>query len=458
MIHEAATRRAFLRSMAVGSGALAATSSGRAASAGWGQLPGILRRIKPPSFPRRHFDVTSFGAAGDGGKDSTEAIARAIAACAQAGGGRVVVPAGDYPTGAIHLKSNVNLVVSAGATLKFSRDPKSYLPLVFTRYEGVECMNYSPLVYALGQQNIAVTGAGTLDGQADEEHWWNWRRSQGKARTALFQMGEKDVPVSERLFGEGAFLRPSLLQTYQCKNVLIEGITVRNTPMWQLNPVLCDNVVVRRVRMISHGPNNDGCDPECCRDVLIQDCLFDAGDDCIAIKSGRNRDGRRVAAPSENIVVRGCQMKDGHGGVTIGSEASGGVRNVFAENCQMDSPHLDRVLRLKTNSVRGGAIEHVYMRKVAVGEIADAVLQIDLFYEEGDKGGFPPSVHDIEMRDVTCRKSARALDIRGYPSAPVRDVRLVDCVLENVAQSDVIQNVEGLHFTRTRVNGLSRTE
>jgi polygalacturonase len=223
--------------------------------------------------------------------------------------------------------------------------------------------------------------------------------------------------------------------------------------MWQTHPVLCENVTVRGLNAISHGPNNDGCNPESSRDVLIEDCVFDTGDDCIAIKSGRNRDGRRINVPSENIIVRNCTMKEGHGGVTIGSEASGGVRNVYAENSLMDSPHLDRALRLKTNSVRGGFIENIYMRNVTVGEVADSLLQIDLMYEEGNAGKFPPTVRNIEMSNVTSRKSKRALYLRGYKDAPLRDIRLSNCSFENVAQPDVIENVEGLSLDHVMVNG-----
>jgi polygalacturonase len=244
-------------------------------------------------------------------------------------------------------------------------------------------------------------------------------------------MGEKDVPVQERVFGEGHYLRPQFIQPYQCRNVLIEGVTIVNSPMWEIHPVLCTNVTVRGVKVVSHGPNNDGCDPECCRDVLIEDCVFDTGDDCIAIKSGRNRDGRRVGTPTENVVIRGCEMK----------------------NCRMDSPSLDRVLRLKTNSVRGGFIEHIRMRNVTVGQVADAVLHIDLSYEEGNAGKYPPVVRDIEMRNVTSRKSKYALYLRGYASAPIRDVRLEACTFDNVARPDVIENVEGLRLTAVKVNG-----
>ena len=458
-------RRAFLRKSTGAALWLCLPPTATPADDAWSSVPGILGRVTAPVFPNRQFQVKAYGAVGDGKTDCTAAFRQAIEACSRAGGGRVVVPVGDYLTGPIRLKSNVNLHVPAGATLRFSRDPRQYLPVVYTRWEGVECMNYSPLISAFEQENIAVTGAGVLDGQADNEHWWPWcgntrfgwkpgEPSQVKARTQLAEMGEKDVPVLERVFGEGSFLRPNFIQTYRCRNVLIEDIAIHSAPMWQIHPVLSTNVVVRRVKMVSHGPNNDGCDPECCRDVLIEDCLFDTGDDCIAIKSGRNRDGRRVGTPSENIVIRRCQMKDGHGGVTIGSEASGGVRNVFAENCRMDSPNLDRVLRLKTNSVRGGVIERIRMRKVTVGQVADAVLQIDLYYEEGDKGQFPPVVRDIEMRDVTCGKSNYALYLRGYPSARVRDIRLEDCRFDNVAKASVLENVDGLAVSNVSVNGI----
>jgi len=212
-------------------------------------------------------------------------------------------------------------------------------------------------------------------------------------------------------------------------------------------------VTVRGVRISTHGPNNDGCDPESCRDVLIERCYFDTGDDCIANKSGRNADGRRLATPSENIIIRDCEMKDGHGGVTIGSEISGGVRNVFAENCRMDSPNLDRALRLKNNAARGGILEHIYMRNVTVGQVADAVLQIDYLYEEGPNGAFTPVVRDVEMNNVTSRKSNYALYLRNIERGTIADVRVINCTFDNVAKPDVIERVEGLVMKNTRING-----
>ncbi len=430
----------------------------------WAQLPKILSRIKAPVFPRRDFAITRYGAIGDGTKDCTSAFANAIAACNRAGGGRVVVPAGKFLTGPIHLKSNVNLHVTAAATIQFSQDPRKYLPVVFSRWEGVELMNYSPFIYAFEQQNIAITGTGVLDGQSNNQAWWPWNGrdrygwkegdpNQRKDRAALLEMGERGVPVRERIFGEGHYLRPQFIQPYRCKNVLIEGVTIKNSPMWEIHPVLSTNVTVRSVRITTHGPNNDGCDPESCTDVLIKDCYFDTGDDCIAIKSGRNGDGRRVNTPSQNIVIQGCEMKDGHGGVTIGSEISGGVRNVFAENCRLDSPNLDHALRVKNNAMRGGLLENLYFRNMQVGQVAHAAITIDFNYEEGEKGKFTPVVRNFVVSDLMSGKSKYALDVQGFKNAPIYNLRLENCTFDKVESPSIVKNVENLVLEKVRVNG-----
>lgn len=430
----------------------------------WAQVPQILKRIKPPVFPKRDFAVTRYGAVGDGKKDCTAAFAKAIAACNEAGGGRVVVPAGNFRTGPIHLKSNVNLHVRSGGTIQFSQDPSKYLPLVFSRWEGVELMNYSPFIYAFEQQNIAITGPGILDGQSNNQAWWPWNGrpqygwkegdpNQRKDRAALLDMAERGVPVGERIFGEGHYLRPQFIQPYRCKNVLIEGVTIKNSPMWEIHPVLSTNVTVQGVRISTHGPNNDGCDPESCTDVLIKDCYFDTGDDCIAIKSGRNADGRRLNAPSQNIVIQDCQMKDGHGGITIGSEISGGVRNVFAENCRLDSSNLDHALRVKNNAMRGGLLENLYFRNIDVGQVAHAVITIDFNYEEGEKGKFTPIVRNFVVNDLKSRKSKHALDVQGFKNAPIYNLRLENCTFENVERPSIVKNVENLVLQNVRLNG-----
>ena len=426
----------------------------------WAALPQILKRIQPPKFPNRDFEVTRFGAKADGKADCTGAFRDAIAAANKAGGGRVVVPEGVFLTGAIHLKSNVNVHVSRGATIRFTPDPKLY-PIVLTRYEGTECMNYSPFFYSWEQENIAITGPGTLDGQGGPEHWWNWTgrynakpdANMRKARTALVEMSDRGDPVEKRVFGDGWYLRPNFVQPYRSNNILIEDVTIINSPMWELNPVLCRNVTCRNVNISSHGPNNDGCDPESCVDVLIDGCTFDTGDDCIAIKSGRNADGRRVHAPCENIIVQNCTMKDGHGGVTLGSECSGDIRNVFAQDCRMDSPHLDRVLRLKTNAMRGGVMEHVYMRNVQAGEVAGYAIEVDFNYEEGERGSFMPVVRDIEVVNLKCNHSRGAWSLRGFAKAPIRDVRLRDCRFDKTERADIAEHVEGLSLKGVSING-----
>jgi len=427
-------------------------------------MPAVLARIKAPVFPARDFLITKFGARSNGQTNCTAAFQKAIAACSKAGGGRVIVPQGTFLSGAIHLQSNVNLVVSKGATIKFSKDPNDYLPVVFSRWEGTELMNYSPFIYAFEQHNIAITGEGTLDGQSGTDSWWPWigranygwtegTPSQRADRVVLQQMAERGVPVKERIFGAGHYLRPQFIQPYRCQNVLIEGVRIINSPMWEIHPVLSTNVTVRGVMISSQGPNNDGCDPESCTDVLIESCDFNTGDDCIAIKSGRNGDGRRLNTPTQNIIVRNCRMRDGHGGITIGSEITGGVRNLFAENCRLDSPNLDHALRVKNNAMRGGLLENLHFRNIEVGQVAHAVITIDFNYEEGAKGNFTPVVRNYTVDQVVSNKSRYALDVQGLTSAPIYDLRLKDCKFENVAEGSIVKNVSGARLENVKVNG-----
>jgi polygalacturonase len=356
----------------------------------------------------------------------------------------------------------MDLHVDEGATISFIPEPERYLPPVLTHWEGLEFMGYSPLIYAHGQKNVAITGSGTLDGGADRETWWPWKGgrwaindnhpTQHAARDRLMQDAENHVPVEERIYADGAFLRPPFIQPLDCKNVLIEGVTIRSAPFWLINPVLCKNVTVRGVNCDSLGPNSDGCDPQSCKNVLIEDCLFDTGDDCIAIKSGRNADGRRINTPCENIVIRNCDMKAGHGGVVIGSEISGGVRNVFAENLRMSSPDLERAIRIKTNSVRGGLIEHLRYRDITVGQVKDAIV-INFYYEEGDAGSFDPTVRDIEISDLVCEQADRVFQVRGFERAPIRDFRMRNLEFRNAGETGIIEHVEGLDLSEVRING-----
>lgn len=448
--------------------ALGACNAGPGKTAGevsWDMLDEILAQIKAPEFPDATFNILDYGAVPGGQVLSTQAINTAIQACADAGGGKVLVPEGVFLTGAVHLKSNVNLHLAEGAVLKFSQNDQDYLPLVFTRWEGTELYNYSPFVYAYEQENVAITGNGTLDGNSDKDNWWFWKgqwsrrtwevtpENQANATARLRQMAEDGVPVEERIFGPGHYLRPKFVQFYKCKNILMDGITIINSPMWIIHPVLSENITIQNVTVRSHGPNNDGCNPESSRNVLIQDSYFDTGDDCIAIKSGRNADGRRLDTPSENIVVRRCTMRDGHGGVVMGSEISGNVRNVFAEDCIMDSPNLDRIIRIKTNSTRGGIIENIFVRNINVGRVRQAILHIDFDYEEGDAGEFTPIVRNINIENVTSQSSDRALFINAYERAPVKDIFIKNSNFNGVAKENRINHVDNLVFENVFING-----
>ncbi len=417
---------------------------------GWAQVPAILARIQAPVFPARDFVITNYGAVADGQTDCTVAMGKAIDACVQGGGGHVMIPAGEFLTGPIHLKSNVDLHLAAtNSVLKFSTDPRAYLPAVCTRFEGMECWNYSPLIYAYGQENIAVTGEGTLDGQADATHWWTWKGKESRSAEArpsagarLVKMVADGTPVDERRFGEGDNLRPSFIEPNRCRNILIEGVHIRRSPMWEIHPLLCTNVTMRGVDIVSHGPNNDGCDPESCRDVLIEKCLFDTGDDCIAIKSGRNDDGRRIGMPSVNLIIRDCTMRDGHAGTAIGSEISGSCSNVFVENCEMSSPRLNCALRLKSNAVRGGVLQNIFMRNVNVGQVADSVLQINFLYEEGTNGIYKPVARNVAMENITVAHTPRVLNVRGFPGAEISGVRIYHSTFKEIAKPDAVQDAD----------------
>jgi unsaturated rhamnogalacturonyl hydrolase len=238
---------------------------------------------------------------------------------------------------------------------------------------------------------------------------------------------------------------------------LIEGVTIKRSPMWEITPALCTNVTVRGLKIDSHGPNNDGCDPDSCRDVLIENCVFDTGDDCIAIKSGRNDDGRRVGVPSENLIVRNCVMKDGHGGVVIGSEISGGCRNVFVENCQMDSQNLERALRFKSNAQRGGVLENVFMRNVTVGQVVEAIVTVDFMYEEGPNGPHKPILRNVQLENVTSKASPRVFYIAGFEGATIEGIRLSNCSFSGVTATDLIEHAGKIEFDHVTVIPAKRT-
>lgn len=459
-------RREFIRNLAIGGVFLSVMPKSIFAQIDpWEtEYKAILARIVPPKFKNKNYDIRKFGAKAGGAVDCRASINRAIAECSRKGGGRVIVPAGVWLTGAIELKSNVNLHVSKGAILKFAANREAYLPVVHTRWEGMELMHLSPFIYAYEQTNIAVTGEGTLDGQG-KSFFWKWHGnpryggnpeviSQRAARAKLYEYMDRNVPVSERVFGgETDYLRPQFIQPYKCKNVLVEGVKIVDSPMWEVHPVMCENVTVRNIHVETHGPNNDGCNPESCKDVLIDNCHFDTGDDCIAIKSGRNNDGRRLKTPSQNIIIRNCMFKDGHGGITVGSEISGGVRNVFAHDNRLDSPDLWTAIRFKNNASRGGKLENFYYKNNTVGTVSRAVIEIDFNYEEGAKGSHIPLVRNVQIDGLTCGSGNRAVDLQGLDNAPIYDVSLKNCTFGEMKNKNIVKNVKGIKLENVSIGG-----
>ena len=409
----------------------------------------IESRIKAPEFKNKTYKAAV--KQNNSAKQNQQIINKTIAKCSKAGGGKVVIPAGKYQTGAITLMSNVNLCIEKDAELVFAFD-RSLYPLVYTRWEGLDLWNYQPCIYAIDCKNIALSGEGTINGNGNNDgNWWymkgmkehgwhdgvdEWQGTASKGtRAELLKMSDNGVPAKERKFGMGKGLRPQLVNFVRCENVLIENVKLLNSPFWVMHPLFCKNLTVRGVYVFNEGPNGDGCDPESCEDVLIENCTFHTGDDCIALKSGRNADGRKADIPCKNIIVRKCKMEDGHGGVVVGSEISGGADYVFAEDCDMDSPNLDRVLRIKTNTCRGGIIQNIFMRNIRVGQCREAVMRTNLVYEPNEiaERGHIPTVRNVYMENVTCKKSKYGILINGLDDSDnVYNINIKNCRFEGL--------------------------
>ena len=443
-------------------------------AAGWddNEYKRIEQSIQLPKIAERQFLITSFGAKTTAtAAQNQKAINKVISLVSKKGGGKVIIPKGTWNTGAIELKSHVNLVLEEGATLHFAFEPKLY-PLVRTSWEGLACWNYSPCIYAYKATDIAITGKGTIDGGGNNDTFWQWNGSprfgykEGVtkesqklgARSKLLKMAEDGVPFDERKFGMGYGLRPQLVNMVHCERILIKDVKMINSPFWVIHPLLSKNITVDGVYVWNEGPNGDGCDPEACENVLIQNCVFHTGDDCIAIKSGRNNDGRLWNQPSKNIIIRNCKMEDGHGGVVIGSEISGGCENVYAENCVMDSPHLERILRIKTNNCRGGQVQNINMRNVVVGQCKEAVVKINLDYERKEicYRGFEPIVNNVNVENVTCQKSDYGVLIIGRDSLEnVYDINIKNCKFDGVVKEPVkiTGKTRNVKFDNLVING-----
>jgi len=406
-----------------------------------------------PKFADTMFDVTKFGAKGDGKTDNTAAFAKAIAACsANPGGGHVVVPSGTFVSGAIHLKSNVDFHLNSGATVKFSGDASKF-PTVLTRYEGIECMNRSPMVYAFGEQNIALTGSGTLDAGGTSS--WN----KGSDRAYLESLISKGVtdPHKRVVPGSGHTMRSTFVEPYNCKNVLIQGVTLKNPMFWQLHPTLCTNVIVDGVTTdpsTAHS-NTDGCDPESSDHVVIRNCTLGAHDDNIAIKSGRDDDGRRVNMPTQNLVVYNCLMNGNWGAITCGSEQTGGIRNVYAFQCVVKGA-TKFALYVKSNTKRGGFSTNINLDSFS-GTFARSFAFVTMTYN-GQTGSHPPVFGPFTVSNSGCSKAPLVFDVSGLSSDHVKGLTVTNCKFNGVSNAtDKISNTDNVKFTNVTINGKSVT-
>mgnify|MGYP001942519312 CR=1 FL=1 len=426
----------------------AAHAGDASADAAWAKLPEIIERIVPPTFPAAEFPITRFGAVNGGEVDCTKAIAAAIEACAKAGGGRVVVPAGKFLTGPIHLRSKIELHVSEGSELIFSGRFEDYLPVVQVRVGGIDCFNYSPLIYAKDCTDVAITGKGKLNGNS--ANWWKWK---GKETVEHFRMGAERVPLEKRIFGTPeAAIRPNFVVLLNCRNILLEDFTIGSGPNWTIHPVYSENITIRRVTVETDGPNNDGIDPDSCRDLLIEHCTFSTGDDCVVLKSGYNEDGRSVGKPTENVIMRHCSSKHGHGGLVIGSEMSGDVRNVFMHDCEFDGT--DRAIRIKSRRDRGGVVEKIYARDIKVRNMVREVVILNMDYS-ADKSALkvvdPPVFRDMCFERITAEGAPVAVRITGDPKASIEHIRFRDMNL-STEEGVVVKCAKNLSFEDIRLD------
>lgn len=428
------------------------TESGERFAISWEMADEIVASIQVPRIPKRDFLITAYGASSTAGFDSLPAMRAALREAAQAGGGRIVVPPGRwFIKGPIHLQSHIELHVQKGAELVFSAEPADYLPVVLTRWEGSLCFNYSPFIYAFQATDVALTGEGVINGNA-ATGFGEWRPHEKPAQLRLRQMGNDLVPVHERVFGEGSFLRPPFIQFFGCERVLVEDVTIKDSPFWCIHPVFCSDVTVRGVTVDSHRMNNDGVDPDSSRNVLIEDCVFRTGDDAVAIKAGRDQDGWRIGRPTERVVVRNCEMPTVHNALAVGSEMSGGVRDIFMENCTIGSAR--SCIYFKSNPDRGGYIHGVRVRNIKV-EVSRAVL-IDLFTDyPGWRGNeFPPRYQDFVIENVTCGRAEKfGIYAVGKPGVPLSDILLRDVTIDSAEIPTYLAVAENLQFERVRING-----
>ena len=437
-----AGRRDFIKNLAVG-----ATVAIPASGAAFASTPDASRTAGAPFF-----NVVEFGAVADGKTLCTPAIQKAIDACGQAGGGRVLVPSGRYLTNALFLKSNVQFEILAGGTLAFTNDIES-VSGVQGRWEGIDRTVYASLFNGQSLENVSITGRGTLEGQG--KPWWDAYRTVREMRRKAGMGDEREPenpPGSPLKWG-----RPRMINLYDCKNVLISGLHIQNSPSWNVHPVRCEHVVIDAVTITApaDSPNTDGIDPDSCKDVRITSCYISVGDDCIIIKSGYRY--REDGVPCENITVSNCVFGAGHCGVGIGSETSGGVKNVVVSNCICDGT--DRGLRIKTARTRGNIVENFRASNVVMRNVGEAIT-VTMFYTGGDRheakpvDKFTPTFRDFHFSDISVYGAKQAILIEGLAEMPIRGLSVSNFNGENAEVGLTCVNAVGVSFSNLVIDSL----
>ena len=411
------------------------------------------------------YNVVDYGAVSGGKTKIDQAVSKAIDLASEHGGGTIFIPAGEWLTGPIHFKSNINIHLDAGCVLKFSDDFDDYLPMVKVRWQGTECVNFSPLFYGYRCENISITERGTIDGQGTK--WWRYAeqlkaeyKKKGKIETTskwqeMFKELNKNV-IQPDIYNwtEANYMRPPFIQPYECKNVLIQGIKIINSPWWTVTPVYCEDVTIDNISIYNppESMNTDGIDPDACKNVIISNCYISVGDDCIAVKSGRDEDGRRVGKACENITITNCVMLRGHGGVSLGSEMSGGIKNVVVSNCVFDGTN--KGIRIKTQRGRGASIEDARFSNIVMRNITKEAITLDMSYNEipaepvSEK---TPKFKNIHISNITGINCGQAGLINGLEEMPVEYVTLNDIDIQAEKGFEVF-NAENIEFTNIRLS------
>ncbi len=396
--------------------------------------------------------LLDFGAVGDGVTDCKPAFDRAIRRAEALGGARLVVPSGTYHLcGPIHLVSRLCLELEEGSVLRFDPEPSHYLPVVKTSWEGTFLYNYSPFIYGYGLHDVAIVGRGTIDGNAATT-FASWKERQGPGKELSRRYNHERTPVEERIFGEGHWLRPQLVQLFECERITLEGAFITNAPFWCIHLLKSRNILCDGLRYDAKLVNNDGIDPEYAEDVLIQNIEFNNGDDNVAIKCGRDDDGRVEGRPSSGIVIRNCRFKGLHG-VVLGSEMSSGIEQVFIENCTYGG-YCKRGLYIKTNPDRGGFIRHIFFNNCSFDEVEDLFFLTSMYAGEGLDNHHFTAVHDIYVADISCRKArAAAVVLQGTAEEPLRNIRFERVKVDEAKIGLSMEYTEGIVFQDCHLGG-----